>query len=57
MGAEDEPVIVPQIPELEPFGVLCRLVGFERLYSPPREPYAASLAVLGRGEGRTSFSP
>ena len=40
-GAEDEAVVLPQVPELEPFGVLRRLVGLKRLYGPPREPYAA----------------
>jgi hypothetical protein len=49
---EDKAVILPEVPDLESFGFLGRLVGFERLDGPPRELYAAAPTILRRGKGR-----
>src|SRR5215212_2908089 len=54
-GAEDEVIVLPQVAELEPFGVLCCLVRSESFYGALREPYAATLAVLRSGEGRAGL--
>lgn len=53
--AEDEVVVLPQVAELEPLGVLGCFMGLERIDGPPREPYAAALAVLRRREGRAAL--
>jgi hypothetical protein len=53
--AEGKVDVLPQVAELEPFGVLCCLVRFESFYGELCEAYAAALAVLRSGEGRAGF--
>lgn len=55
VGNEDEPVIFPEAPGLQAFGVLGRFVSGERIHGAAGEAYGTTLAVLRHHEPGASL--